>query len=209
MQNIRRGMMVVLSSPSGAGKTTISKKVLQTDNQISLSVSYTTRPRRSAEVDGIDYHFIAKESFEEMISKEEFVEYASVFGNFYGTPKIQIENHLNNGRDILFDIDWQGTRQLVSYSREDVVSIFVLPPSLNELERRLRGRAQDSEEVLQDRMQKAKQEISHWDEYDYVIVNNDVEQALIQVLDIIHAERIKRHRNVNLNEFVQQILQSK
>lgn len=199
-------MMVVLSSPSGAGKTTLTKKIRETDASIRTSISYTTRPRRPAEANGVDYYFVEKEEFEEMISSEKFVEYASVFGNFYGTPKKQVEQNLEQGTDLLFDIDWQGTRQLKSFSNKDIVSIFILPPSIAELGKRLRNRNQDSEEVLLSRMKKSTQEISHWDEYDYVIINQDVEESLQQIQGIITAERLKRNRNLQLQSFVDNLL---
>lgn len=198
----RRGLMFVLSSPSGAGKTTMSRKLLSQQDNISMSVSVTTRTMRPGEVDGKDYFFVDKETFDGMVKRHEFLEHAEVFGNHYGTPKAYAEAHLRNGEDVLFDIDWQGTKQLRATAPNDLVSVFILPPSLPELERRLRSRAQDSEEVVQKRMEKAISEISHWTEYDYVIVNQDLDAALVKITSILHAERLKRERQEGLGAFI-------
>lgn len=198
----RRGLMFVLSSPSGAGKTTISRRMLEMDKDLNLSISVTTRTRRSNEIDGRDYHFIAPARFEEMVKKDELLEHATVFDHHYGTPKRYVEEHLAQGQDVLFDIDWQGTRQLSRVSRGDLVSVFILPPSVAELERRLRTRAQDAEGVVARRMQKAADEISHWQEYDYVLVNDDLEATIHHVRCILDAERLKRARQPGLEAFV-------
>jgi guanylate kinase len=168
----RRGLMLVLSSPSGAGKTTISRHLLPADDHIDLSVSATTRPKRPNEIDGVDYHFVDQETFDAMVAGDEFLEHAHVFGHSYGTPRAAVEEALEAGDDVLFDIDWQGTQQLAEKAANDLVRIFILPPSTGELERRLRSRAQDPEEVVQGRMAKAADEMSHWAEYDYIIVNH-------------------------------------
>lgn len=198
----RRGMMFVLSSPSGAGKTTISRRILEMDKEITLSVSVTTRARRSNEIDGRDYHFITKERYAEMIINEELLEHATVFDYHYGTPAKNVHENLARGIDILFDIDWQGTRQLAQKSRGDLVSVFILPPSMKELERRLRTRAQDSDETVARRMEKASSEISHWQEYDYVLVNDDLERTTASVISILKSERLKRQRRIGLPGFV-------
>jgi guanylate kinase len=198
----RRGLMFVLSSPSGAGKTTLSRKLLEVDMGITMSVSATTRPMRNGERDGVDYRFVSQEKFAEMIQKGELLEHATVFGNSYGTPRNFVYDQLDHGRDVLFDIDWQGTRQLKEKNRVDLVSVFILPPSLHELERRLKNRAQDSDEVVARRMEKAAEEISHWDEYDYVIINDDLEQSLSRVKAILNAERCRRERQQGLADFV-------
>ena len=190
---LRRGLMLVLSSPSGAGKTTLSRRILESDAGIVMSVSATTRAKRSNEVEGRDYVFVSPEEFERMVRNGEFLEYASVFDHQYGTPKKPVMAALAAGRDVLFDIDWQGTQQLKERAREDLVSVFVLPPSHQELERRLKTRAQDSEEIVAARMAKAASEISHWPEYDYVVVNDDVERAHAKVLAILEAERARAH----------------
>ena len=199
----RRGLMLVLSSPSGAGKTTLSRLLLETDPNVAMSVSATTRPERPGEVDGRDYFFIADEKFQLMADTGEFLEHALVFGHRYGTPREPVLEALAAGRDVLFDIDWQGTQQLRQQVREDVVTIFVLPPSREELERRLHTRAQDSAEVVAKRMAKANDEISHWAEYDYVIVNEDVARAQAQVATILEAERLKRARQPGIPAFVE------
>ena len=195
--------MLVLSSPSGAGKTTISRRLLDTDGNLSLSVSATTRPARPGEVDGEDYFFIAQDRFDAMVSGGELLEHALVFGNCYGTPRAPVEQALEGGRDVLFDIDWQGTQQVREAAREDLVSVFILPPSTVELERRLHSRAQDSEAVVRARMAKAADEMSHWAEYDYIIINDDLEKSVEQVEAILTAERLKRERRVGLRAFVE------
>ena len=201
----RRGLMLVLSSPSGAGKTTISRRLLGLDAGITMSVSVTTRPMRPGEVPGVDYYFVDMPEFERMAEAGELLEYARVFGNCYGTPKSTVEQALAAGRDVLFDIDWQGTQQLAENARTDLVSVFVLPPSGEELERRLHNRAQDSAEVIAHRMAKASGEISHWAEYDYVIVNHDLDESVASVQAILRAERLKRTRQVGLPKFVQAV----
>ncbi len=202
---LRRGLMLVLSSPSGAGKTTICRHLLPADDQINLSVSATTRPKRPNEIDGADYHFVDQETFDAMVAGDEFLEHANVFGHSYGTPRAAVEEALEAGDDVLFDIDWQGTQQLTEKAAKDLVRIFILPPSTEELERRLRSRAQDPEDVLQGRMAKAADEMSHWAEYDYIIVNHDVAESLVQVQAILAAERLKRERRVGLHEFVERL----
>ena len=198
----RRGLMFVMSSPSGAGKTTLSRGLLETDDEIVMSVSATTRAPRPGEVDGTDYYFTTVEEFGLMVNRAEFLEHAKVFGNYYGTPRAPVEAALSSGRDVLFDIDWQGTQQLKQNAGADVVSIFILPPSTQELERRLHARAQDSAEVVAGRMAKAADEMSHWAEYDYIIVNHDVTQSAAQVRAILDAERLKRPRQTGLDGFV-------
>jgi guanylate kinase len=202
----RRGLMLVLSSPSGAGKTTLSRMLLEADPSINLSVSVTTRTRRANENDGRDYHFIDKARFERMVEKGELLEWAEVFGNLYGTPRAPVDQALAAGRDVLFDIDWQGTQQLREKSRGDMASIFVLPPSIRELERRLRARALDDDPVIQSRMAKAGDELSHWAEYDYVIINDDIEHALAQVREILEVERLKRERQPWISAYVRRLL---
>ena len=202
----RRGLMLVLSSPSGAGKTTLSRRLLESDKNITLSVSATTRARRATEREGVDYYFVAMEQFEGMIQAGEFLEHAHVFGNRYGTPRAVVMDELARGRDILFDIDWQGTQQLKEKMRDDLVSIFILPPSHAELERRLRTRAEDSDEIVAGRMAKAADEISHWPEYDYVIVNRDVDKALADIQAVLNAERLKRNRQTGISEFVSKLI---
>jgi len=198
----RRGVMLVLSSPSGAGKTTLSRKLLASDPGITLSISVTTRSRRADEVDGRDYHFIDAARFEAMQRGGELLEWATVFDNRYGTPRRPVEEAIAAGRDVLFDIDWQGTQQLREKARSDLVSVFVLPPSLEELERRLRSRAQDSDAVIAARMAKAVDEMSHWAEYDYVVINRDLDHAFPDVEAILAAERLKRDRQTGLSTFV-------
>jgi guanylate kinase len=201
----RRGLMLVLSSPSGAGKTTLSRKLLEADPGVELSVSVTTRSPRANEVDGRDYHFIDRAQFAAMVKNDELLEWAEVFGNWYGTPRAPVETAMTVGRDVLFDIDWQGTQQLREKVRGDMASIFVLPPSIPELERRLRVRAQDVERVIKERMAKAGQELSHWAEYDYVIVNDDIERAFAQVRAILAVERLKRERQPWISAFVRSL----
>ncbi len=201
----RRGFMFVLSSPSGAGKTTLSRRLLGSHGGLTMSVSVTTRPMRPGEIDKQDYYFIDKPAFDDMAAQGKLLEHADVFDHQYGTPAHLVEASLNDGIDVLFDIDWQGTRQLAQKRRDDLVSVFILPPSLDELERRLRARAQDSEAVVQKRMNKAAAEISHWQEYDYVVINNDLDQALSKIVHILEAERVKRIRQTNLPEFIEKL----
>jgi guanylate kinase len=198
----RRGLMLVISSPSGAGKTTISKALLEREDNIEMSVSATTRPMRTGEIDGRDYHFVDKTEFNLMINRRKLLEHAKVFDHYYGSPKMQIREVLDAGRDVLFDIDWQGTKQLAENAREDLVSIFILPPSTQELERRLFGRGQDSLEVVTKRMAQASSDMSHYREYDYVLVNRDVNESVANILAILAAERLRRDRLVGLGEFV-------
>ncbi|HZC37451.1 MAG TPA: guanylate kinase [Sphingomicrobium sp.] len=202
----RRGLLIVLSSPSGAGKTTISRMLLDADRDIRMSVSATTRPQRPGEAEGVDYHFVDDAEFERLIAAGEFVEWAPVFGYRYGTPKAPVKDALREGRDILFDIDWQGTQQLHSAMGEDLVRIFILPPSMPELERRLRTRDTDPEDVIADRMQRAASEISHWAEYDYVLINKDMEACLANARTIVAAERLKRSRQTGLVTFVRDLV---
>ena len=205
----RRGLMLVLSSPSGAGKTTLSRMLLKADRNVELSVSVTTRPPRRGETEGHDYHFISASRFEEMVKAGELLEWAEVFGYRYGTPRRPVEKALRAGRDVLFDIDWQGTQQLKATVRSDVVAIFVLPPSMAALEQRLRTRAQDSDAVVAQRMAKSSDEMSHWPEYDYVIVNHDIETSVAQAQAILTAERLRRERQVGLAEFVNRMRQGR
>jgi guanylate kinase len=198
----RRGLMLVLSSPSGAGKTTLSRKLLDTDRSVALSISVTTRKMRPGEQDGRDYHFIERRRFDALIDTNELLEWAEVFDNYYGTPKRPVMDALASGRDVLFDVDWQGTQQLRDKAPNDLVSIFVLPPSIPELERRLKSRAQDDYETIHRRMAKAADEMSHWAEYDYVVINRDIDQAFADVTAILAAERLKRERLVGLSDFV-------
>ena len=201
----RRGLMLVLSSPSGAGKTTISRMLLDRDPNLSLSVSATTRDPRPGEVHGKDYLFVSGEEFERLVRDDGLLEHATVFENKYGTPKASVEAALAAGHDVLFDIDWQGTQQLREGMPQDLVSIFILPPSTSELERRLHTRAQDSEEVVRARMAKASDEMSHWAEYDYIIINDGLEQSLGEVEAILVAERLRRERRVGLRDFVENL----
>ncbi|MEA3067229.1 MAG: guanylate kinase [Sphingomonadales bacterium] len=202
----RRGLLIVLSSPSGAGKSTIARMLLESDKDVTMSVSATTRPKRPGEIDDADYHFVDDAGFDAMIDAGDFVEWAPVFGYRYGTPKAPVKQALRQGRDILFDIDWQGTQQLEAAMGEDLVSIFILPPSMDELERRLRSRGTDSEEVIADRMARAAAEISHWPEYEYVLVNRDMAQCLAQVQAIVAAERLKRTRRIGLVTLVRDLI---
>src|SRR5436305_11011328 len=198
----RRGLMFVLSSPSGAGKTTLSRMLIERTPGLKMSVSATTRPMRRGEVDGRDYFFIDKAKFESMVKRNELLEWATVFDNRYGTPRVPVEAALSAGQDVLFDIDWQGTQQLREKARADVVSVFILPPSAAELERRLHTRAQDSEQVILGRMSRAAHEMSHWAEYDYIVINHDVDEAFAEVQSILKAERLKRERRTGLTNFV-------
>ena len=202
----RRGLLIVLSSPSGAGKSTISRLLLEADKDVTMSISATTRPRRPGEVEGVDYHFVDDSEFDRMIEANEFVEWAHVFGHRYGTPKAPVKQALRQGRDILFDIDWQGARQLEPDFGEHLVTIFLLPPSMRELEHRLHTRGQDSEGVIADRMRRAADEIDHWAEYEYVLVNREMDSCLDQVRAIVCAERSKRVRQTGLVEFVRDLI---
>lgn len=206
MNITRKGLLLILSSPSGAGKTTISRKLLEHDSEIAMSISATTRKIRANETDGKDYFFVTHEKFNDMVENNEFLEHAEVFGNFYGTPKKPVFDKLEEGKDILFDIDWQGTMSLQEECQEDVVSIFILPPSMEELERRLRSRGLDDEQVIQKRMSKASDEISHWEIYDYVLVNDDVERTTELVKNILDAERNRRFRLTGLENCVKELI---
>ncbi|MEX2450801.1 MAG: guanylate kinase [Rhodospirillales bacterium] len=197
--------MLVLSSPSGAGKTTISRELLRQDSNITMSVSATTRPARSDEQDGRDYFFIDEDEYRRMVTAGEFLEHAKVFDNYYGTPRAPVERALKAGRDVLFDVDWQGTQQLGENASADLVSIFILPPSLEELSRRLYARAQDPEEVVRKRMAKASDEMSHYTEYDYIVINDEIDDSVERVRAILTAERLKRDRLVGLHEFVEKM----
>lgn len=201
----RRGLMLVLSSPSGAGKTTLSRLLLRADRNVELSISVTTRPKRSGEINGRDYYFIDRARFDAMVSRSELLEWADVFEHRYGTPRAPVVNALRAGRDVLFDIDWQGTQQLREKARTDLVSVFILPPTAKELERRLKRRAQDSKAVIGARMAKASDEMSHWPEYDYVVVNRDKPRAFAELRAILAAERLKRERQVGLSDFVRRL----
>jgi guanylate kinase len=201
----RRGLMLVLSSPSGAGKTTLSRMLLKADRHVELSISVTTRPQRRGEIDGRDYHFIDPARFEAMVKSRKLLEWAEVFGHRYGTPRQPVEKALRAGRDVLFDIDWQGTQQLREKARDDLVSVFILPPTAKELERRLERRAQDSRAIIGARMAKAAGEMSHWPEYDYVIVNREKKDAFAEVRAILAAERLKRERQIGLSAFVRDL----
>ena len=203
----RRGLMFVLSSPSGAGKTTLSRLLIDRMPGLQMSVSATTRPMRPGEVDGRDYHFIDKARFEQMSKRDELLESATVFDNRYGTPRGPVEAALSAGQDVLFDIDWQGTQQLREKARADVVSVFILPPSAGDLEKRLHSRAQDSDEVIRGRMDRASHEMSHWAEYDYIVINHDVDEAFAEVQSILKAERLKRERRTGLTTFVRKLQQ--
>jgi len=198
----RRGLMLVLSSPSGAGKSTISRALLDGDSQLLMSVSATTRPARPGEIEGTHYFFVDQSQFDEMVAEDAFLEHATVFGNSYGTPRSAVDAALQDGRDVLFDVDWQGTQQIQDKAREDLVSIFVLPPSIEELERRLYSRAQDSEDIVKGRMAKATSEMSHYAEYQYVIVNDDIDRSVAAARAILQAERLKRRRQVGLTDFI-------
>ncbi len=198
----RRGLMYVLSSPSGAGKTTITRAILNDNTGLEMSISATTRPRRPGEVDGQDYYFVDIPQFNAMVEGGEMLEHAKVFGNYYGTPRQPVEEALARGNDVIFDIEWQGTQQLREIARDDLVTVFILPPNSKELERRLRTRAQDSEETIRHRMDKAADEMTHYSEYDYVLINNSVEIAIQQAQTILDAERLKRTRLSGISDFV-------
>jgi len=202
----RRGIMLVLSSPSGAGKTTLTRNLLGEETNVALSISVTTRPRRPSEIDGVHYHFVSKLRFEAMRDGGELLEWAQVHGNFYGTPREPVESALKEGRDVLFDIDWQGTQQLYDKMRSDVVSIFVLPPSAAELKARLERRAQDSTEIIAQRMHSAIEEISHWREYDYVLVNRDLDKSFARLRAVLTAERLKRVKQPDIAKFADRLL---
>ena len=201
----RRGLMLVLSSPSGAGKTTISRLLLERNPQLSMSISTTTRPMRPGEKDGRDYHFVDPTEFNLMVNRQEFLEHAKVFENYYGTSRAVVEEALTAGSDVIFDIDWQGAQQLGEVAGEDLVRVFILPPSTEELNRRLHRRAQDSADVVASRMAKAADEMSHWAEYDFIVINEDVETSVAQVQSILAAERLRRQRLVGLSELVKRL----
>lgn len=207
IQIARRGLMLVISSPSGAGKSTIARTLLETDRQIGLSVSVTTRQRRPSEVEGVHYHFKSVREFERLRDSDSLLEWAEVHGNFYGTPREPVEQAMSEGRDMLFDIDWQGAQQLQQKMQADVVSIFVLPPTMTELQSRLHRRAEDSEDVIQTRLANSRAEIAHWREYDYVIVNDDLNVALDAVQSIVKAERLRRDRRHGMFDFVRELLE--
>jgi guanylate kinase len=202
----RRGIMLVLSSPSGAGKTTLTRNLLEQEDNVSLSISVTTRERRPSEIDSVHYHFITKRHFEAMRDGGELLEWAEVHGNFYGTPREPVEAALASGRDVLFDIDWQGTRQLIDKMRDDVVTVFVLPPSADELKARLERRAEDSQSIIAQRLQNALEEISHWREYDYILVNRDLDKSFARLRAILTAERLKQVKMLDLDRWVGQLL---
>jgi guanylate kinase len=203
----RRGLMLVLSSPSGAGKTTLTRRLLASDPGLRLSISVTTRPPRPGEREGVDYLFRSNDDFGIMVNKDEFLEHAKVFGNYYGTPRAPVEEAIEAGIDVIFDVDWQGTQQLKQKAHDDLVSVFVLPPSMRALELRLRARGQDRGEVIAERMARAEAEISHWPEYDYIIINDDIDRAESEVRAILVAERLKRHRRTGLLDFVRRLTQ--
>jgi len=202
----RRGIMLIVSSPSGAGKTTLTRNLLEQEENVSLSISVTTRERRASEIDGVHYHFISKRQFEIMRDGGELLEWAEVHGNYYGTPREPVERALEEGRDILFDIDWQGTQQLYERMRSDVVSVFVLPPTAEELKARLERRAEDSPDIIARRLKNAAEEIPHWGEYDYVLVNRDLDKSFARLRGILTAERLKRVQQADIQEFVDKLL---
>ncbi|MCG7503873.1 guanylate kinase [Mesorhizobium retamae] len=202
----RRGLMLVLSSPSGAGKSTIARNLIESDQGFELSVSVTTRPRRGSEIDGIHYHFRSRREFELLRDNDELLEWAEVHGNFYATPREPAERAMSQGRDMLFDIDWQGAKQLKEKMRGDIVSIFILPPSMKELKARLKRRAEDQEQVIETRLKNARTEIEHWTEYDFVIINDDLDRAFTEVRAIVAAERLRRDRRPGLFDFVSGLL---
>tara|TARA_B000000609_G_scaffold153873_1_gene142843 strand:+ start:45 stop:689 length:645 start_codon:yes stop_codon:yes gene_type:complete len=201
----RKGLMFVLSSPSGAGKTSLSKKLLELDDEIFLSISYTTRPPRPGEIEGKDYYFVDEDSFALMQKNNKFLEYAKVFDYYYATPLEPVKNILNDGQDVLFDIDWQGTQQLMNNSNDDLVKVFVLPPSIEELERRLKERKQDNNEIIKKRMSKASDEISHYAEYDYILVNDKFDNTIKNILSILRSERLKNHRQIKTHSVVKKL----
>jgi guanylate kinase len=201
----RRGLMFVLSSPSGAGKTTLSRGLIERMPGLRMSVSVTTRPKRPGEIEGKDYLFVDKAQFEQMVKRHELLEWATVFDNRYGTPRAPVEAALSAGQDVLFDIDWQGTQQLREKARADVVSVFILPPSAADLETRLHSRAQDTQVVISSRMSRASHEMSHWAEYDYIVINCDIDEAFAEVQSILKAERLKRERRIGLTTFVREL----
>ena len=201
----RRGLMLVLSSPSGAGKTSIARELLALDKNLQMSISTTTRPRRPGEVHGVDYEFIQPNTFREMIDDEKLIVYAKVFDYYYGTPRYPVESALASGKDVLFDIDWQGTQQLAEHVGSDLIRVFILPPSTRELERRLKTRAQDSVSVVDNRMAKAMDEISHYPEYDYIVVNTVLEESVRNVRSILTSERLKRQRQIGLTDFIKRL----
>jgi guanylate kinase len=202
----RRGIMLIVSSPSGAGKTTLTRNLLKEEENVSLSISVTTRDRRPSEIEGVHYHFISKRKFEIMRDGDELLEWAEVHGNYYGTPREPVERALEEGRDILFDIDWQGTQQLYERMRSDVVSVFVLPPTAEELKARLERRAEDSSEIIARRLKNAAEEIPHWEEYDYVLVNRDLDKSFARLRGILTAERLKRVQKADIQDFVDKLL---
>lgn len=207
LKSHRRGLMVVLSSPSGAGKTTLTRRLLAKNENMTMSVSATTRPPRPGEREGHDYFFMSKDDFVQRIESDEFLEYAKVFDNYYGTPRGPVEAALGEGRDVVFDIDWQGAQQLTQAAADDLVKIFILPPNMHELEQRLKTRAQDSDEVIAKRMAKSESEISHWAEYDYVIVNERIETSLEELQTFVIAERFRRKRQLWLGPFVKSLVE--
>ena len=203
----RRGLMFILSSPSGAGKTTIARRLLAEEgSELRMSVSVTTRPMRPGEVEGQDYFFVCRDTFDALVEDDSFFEWAEVFGHCYGTPKAEIREQLKRGEDFLFDIDWQGTQQLYQRAQGDVVRVFLLPPSIEELEARLRSRATDSDDVIESRMARARAEISHWDGYDYVVINDDIGACFAEVQGILRAERLRRARQTGLVDFVRGLM---
>ena len=202
----RRGLMFVLSSPSGAGKTTLCQNLLKDDDTLSLSVSVTTRKRRDNEIDKIHYHFLSQDEFIYQRDKGDLLEWAEVHGNFYGTPKSPVHEAMDSGNDMLFDIDWQGTSQMLEVARADIVSVFILPPSMDALKTRLHTRAQDSESAISERLANARTELTHWTDYDYVIINDNIESAFEQLRAILHSERLRRDRLVGLHEFVDELI---
>jgi len=205
----RRGLMLVLSSPSGAGKSTIARNLLENDKGFELSVSVTTRPRRSSEIDGVHYHFKSRREFDYLRDNDELLEWAEVHGNFYATPRAPAERAMNEGRDMLFDIDWQGAEQLREKMQGDIVSVFILPPSMAELKVRLQRRAEDDAETIARRLANARREIEHWRDYDYVVINRDLDRAYQQVLSIVAAERLRRDRSLGLFDYVTRLLDEK